>query len=1064
MSLSHLGLGRRLKIALLATVLLASAGALLFGTRLSGESRDRKTALGSTPKADSQTSSLASLPLFFEPNEGQTDGQVKFLARGSGYGLFLTANSAVLKLASPMNSDNATVAMRLEGANSSAVVRGSQLLPGKSNYLVGNDSTKWHTNISQFARVEYDEVYPGIDLVYYGNQGQLEYDFRVAPGADASRIAMTFDGAESIKLSNVSVELNTAAGDVRFEAPRVYQTVGDEQRPVEGHFVRLGDNKVGFEVGEYDRSRTLVIDPVLSYSTYLGGSGDEIGAKIAVDSGLNFYVAGSTTSANFPLVSGATPFQANLKGTSDVFIAKFDPTGSTLLFSTYLGGSVTETVAGIGVDGGFNVAVGGTTTSSDFPTSPNAFQSTPKAAGTHVFVSQLNPTGSSLLYSTYLSGSNIDVATGFAIDNRGNAYVTGTTMSSTDFPITDGAFTWPPANPAIQFFIAKVNTTGSGGNSLPYSTYFGGGTPASGQAVGGGIAVDSSGNIYITGSTNFRHVGTTTTPDPNDFPIVNATQPCLDMPTTVPPPTTAPTCNAALTALDAFVAKITPPTGSTGPQLVYSTYLGGVGVDQGFGIAVDSANSAYITGVTSSADLSTSIPSTTAAYQKTLGGKSDAFVAKISGTQNTTTFLYPLTYLSFLGGSEDEVGLAISADGIQGARVTGSTASANFPVSNAIQATLAGETDAFVARLDTTAATATAGGQVATFLGGSKSDIGTGIVVDANNQTYVSGQTLSSNFPVAHAFQPGLSGTSDAFIAKIGALSTLTMTGTPTPTTVGAGNTLTYKYLITNTGPDPAFNVNFSDVLPSTSDAPFTSASTTKGSCTTPSGTPSSITCSIGAMNVAESVTVSIVVTPKVVAPGGLGNSATVTFNNGSTVSATTTPTPIVTDFRIDVSPPSATVLAGITATYTVTVTPLPTYSGSVALSCSSGLPTGATCTITTSPVTIPNTSPVTAQLAIATTARPVTTAQGWHWGLLYALCLPIGGMALLGSGSRKRKWMAGLFIVALVAFVGLQMGCGSESATPPTTTGTPAGTYTVTVSGTSGTAPHTTTLTLIVQ
>jgi hypothetical protein len=217
-------------------------------------------------------------------------------------------------------------------------------------------------------------------------------------------------------------------------------------------------------------------------------------------------------------------------------------------------------------------------------------------------------------------------------------------------------------------------------------------------------------------------------------------------------------------------------------------------------------------------------------------------------------------------------------------------------------------------------------------------------------------------------------------------------------------------------------------------------------------------------MNVAESVTVSIVVTPKVVAPGGLGNSATVTFNNGSTVSATTTPTPIVTDFRIDVSPPSATVLAGITATYTVTVTPLPTYSGSVALSCSSGLPTGATCTITTSPVTIPNTSPVTAQLAIATTARPVTTAQGWHWGLLYALCLPIGGMALLGSGSRKRKWTAGLFIVALVAFVGLQMGCGSESATPPTTTGTPAGTYTVTVSGTSGTAPHTTTLTLIVQ
>ena len=354
MSLSHLGLGRRLKIALLATVLLASAGALLFGTRLSGESRDRKTALGPTPKADAQARSLASLP-YFEPNQGQTDARVKFLARGSGYGLFLTGDSAVLKLASPKNADNATVAMRLEGANSSAVARGSQLLPGKSNYLVGSDSTKWHTNISQFARVEYDEVYPGIDLVYYGNQGQLEYDFRVAPGADASRIAMTFDGAESIKLNNVSVELKTAAGDVRFEAPRVYQTVGDEERPVEGHFVRLADNKVGFEVGEYDRSRTLVIDPVLSYSTYLGGSGDEIGAKIAVDSGLNFYVAGSTTSANFP----GTSVTGRPDGPSDAFIAKFDPTGSTLLFSTYLGGGGTETVAGIGVDGGFNVAVGG---------------------------------------------------------------------------------------------------------------------------------------------------------------------------------------------------------------------------------------------------------------------------------------------------------------------------------------------------------------------------------------------------------------------------------------------------------------------------------------------------------------------------------------------------------------------------------------------------------------------------------------------------------------------------------------------------------------------------------
>jgi len=1075
-SLSHFGLGRRLKIALLAIVLLASAGALLLGTRLSGESRDRKTAVGPTPKADAQATSLASLPLFFEPNQGQTDGQVKFLARGSGYGLFLTTNSAVLKLASPTNADNATVVMRLEGANSSAVVRGSQLLPGKSNYLVGNDSTKWHTNISQFARVEYDEVYPGIDLVYYGNQGQLEYDFRVAPGADASRIAMTFDGAESIKLNNVSVELKTAAGDVRFEAPRVYQTVGDEERPVEGHFVRLADNKVGFEVGEYDRSRTLVIDPVLSYSTYLGGSGDEVGPKIAVDSGLNFYVAGSTTSANFPLVSGATPFQASLKGTSDVFIAKFNPTGSTLLFATYLGGDGTETVAGVGVDGGFNVYVGGTTTSANFPTSAAAFQSAPLAAGSHVFVSQVNSSGSGLLYSTYLSGSKTDLATGFAIDNRANAYVTGTTTSSTDFPITAGAFAWPPANPAIQFFIAKVNTTGSGAASLPYSSYFGGGKPATGQAIGGGVAVDSAGNVYFTGATNFEFLGTITdtvvTRDPDDFPILNATQSCLDTPTPVPAPSPAPACVPGLVPLDAFVAKITPPTGSTGPQLVYSTYLGGTANDLGTAIAVDSANNAYITGTTSSADLKTSTPTSIKPYQADIGGSTDAFVAKIGGTQNTTTSIFPLNYLTYLGGNAADSGFAIAVDSVQAVRVTGVTSSTNFPLTTTppptpvptpIQSTLQGGTDAFVARIDTTATTTSSPGQWGTYLGGSGNDSGSGVSVDSNNQTYVTGQTASANFPKANPFQAALQGPSDAFVSKLGAVSGLTMTGVPTPTTVGVGNTLTFKYTITNNGPDPAFNVNFTDVLP-TSGATFSSATTSPGSCTGATGTPATVTCAIGTLSVGGTATVSIVVTPTAVAPTGLGNSATATFNNGSTVTATIAPIPLVTDFRIDVSPPSATVLAGITATYTATVTPLPTYSGSVALSCSSGLPTGATCTITTTPVTIPNTSPVTAQLAIATTARPVTTAQSWHGVLVYALWLPIGGMALLGSGSRKRKWMAGLFIVVLVAFVGLQMGCGSDSVTPPTTTGTPAGTYTVTVSGTSGTASRTTTLTLIVQ
>ena len=546
---------------------------------------------------------------------------MKFLAHGNGYGLFLTAEEAVLVLqpaatraglpARPIS----VLTLKLAKANPSPEVTASDELPGKSNYLIGPDPRNWHRNVPQFSRVRYHGVYPGIDLVYYGRPGQLEYDFEIAPGADPSQVSWRVESSDEKDFDQPRLDasgdllLATAGGRVRFAAPHVYQKNGDQEQTVVGRFTLLGHGAVGFELGAYDRSRALIIDPIVNYSTYLGGSGAEscsaiLGAaftpgcpSIAVDSASDAYIAGATTSTvAFPIpAGGATPAPVN--GPADVFITKFDNTGSVVLFTTFLGGSGTDTPAGIAVDTGFDVIVTGTTNSPDFPT-VGAFQSAPKTSGNHVFVTRLDPTGSAPLYSTYLSGSGADTATGVAVDLQGKIYVTGTT-SSPDFPTTIGSFQ-PNSLATNQFFMAKLDPASTQTLSLPYSTYFGGGNPANGVVMGGGVAVDTSENVYITGSTNFLHVGST-----NDFPILNATQSCLDLPEAVVP-TTAVTCTNA-TALDAFVAKINP-TAASGAQLEYSTYVGGTGDDIAYGISVDSGGNAYITGSTTSIDFPLATP------------------------------------------------------------------------------------------------------------------------------------------------------------------------------------------------------------------------------------------------------------------------------------------------------------------------------------------------------------------------------------------------------------------------------------------------------------------------
>ncbi len=684
------------------------------------------------------------LPLVFELNQGQTDPQVKFLARGSGYGLFLTSSEAVLELQSGPRGNDSVVRMQLAGANKNAVVSATDQLPGKSNYLLGNDPAKWQRDVPQFARVHYSKVYPGINLVYYGVQGRMEFDFEVAPGADPRQIALRFRGPKKLKVTpDGELILASANGDLRFHSPKIYQQIGNERTPVAGRFKLRSQHEAGFELAFYDPTRTLIIDPVLSYSTYLGGNGAESCSAIsgiavppgpgtpgcpaiAVDSASRVYMAGSTTSTVFPNPT-ASPA---LRGTANVFLAQLDSSGSALIFSTYLGGTGKDVPTGVAVDSGFNVYVAGTTTSSDFPVSAGAFQASALSVGPHVFVSKLNSTASAVLYSTYLSGSGADNATGLAIDPSGKAYVTGTTTSpafptSGGFPVTTGTFQSAP-KAVNQFFLSRLDPGQTGAASLLYSTYIGGSTPANGVTAGGGIAVDTNSSAYITGGTNFT-----------DMPVLNASQ---------------GTNNGGV---DAFVGEFLFPSNGTQPTRNYLTYFGGSGDEAGYAITVDASFSAYITGSTTSTNIA--VPTGTTAFQAANGGGIDAFVAKFGNLTLTTTSptgTVPFNYFSFLGGSGTDIGLGIAVDTIGGARVSGWTNSGNFPTLNVPSGLGAGSfPDAFAARIETTATSTTTAGNYSTYLGGNGTDVGTSIAVDSTGASYVGGETSSSNFPVLTPFQ-----------------------------------------------------------------------------------------------------------------------------------------------------------------------------------------------------------------------------------------------------------------------------------------------------------------------
>ncbi len=671
------------------------------------------------PDADTQarlSAAYGQLPLSFEVNQGQTDSRVDFLSRGAGYSLFLTPTKAVLSL--KQGDASHVVSMRLVGANTASHAVGIDKQPGVRNYLIGNDPSRWHTDVPNYGKVAYQSVYHGVDLVYHGNQKQLEYDFVVAPGANSRAIRLAFDGIRSASLDRAgNLVLHTSGGDVVEHAPVINQEINGQHQAVAGRYVLKGYHQVGFQVGRYDHSKPLVIDPVLSYSTYLGGSANDYGYGIAVDDSGNAYVTGLTPSSNFPTKN---PLQNKNRGGSDVFITKMSGDGTVLVYSTYLGGSGDDTGYGIAVDGSGNVYVTGSTESTNFPTK-NAYQAT-NGGGSDVFITGLNAAGSALVYSTYLGGSTTDWGFGIAVDGSGNAYVTGLTASN-NFPTANNPLQATNGG-ANDGFVARLNPSLSGAHSLIYSTYLGG----AGNDEMFGIAVDGSGNAYVTGQT-----------DSTNFP------------TTVGAFQTTPH--------EAFVTKINP----AGSALIYSTYLGGSRSDRGNGgIAVDSAGEAYVTGYTNSIDF----PTTPGAFQTVYGGGfSDAFVTKLKADGSG------LVYSTYLGGGdqENQVGLyarrgGIALDAAGNAYVTGFTFSTNFPTNNAFQATNGGGEDAFITKLNAAGSALV----YSTYLGGSTVDLSYAITVDSFGNAYVTGSTGSTNFPVLNAFQPKRSGNSiDAFVTKI---------------------------------------------------------------------------------------------------------------------------------------------------------------------------------------------------------------------------------------------------------------------------------------------------------
>ena len=709
---------------------------------------------------------FGNLPLWFEAGQNET-----FTAHGGDSEFFISTAGAGFTL-KKADGETARCTLQFAGAGPDLKISGDQRLAGRISHFDGNQPEQWLAGAPTFAQVRVDNVYPGVNVVYYGNQKTLEYDFNLAAGVSPSVIALHFAGVEKISLDpQGGLVIHVNAGEILQHPPVAYQMIHGSRQEVASAYKILDAHTAAFALGDYDHSQPLVIDPVLAYSTYFGGNYGDAASAIAVNSvDGSIYVAGQTFSTKSTNgISFWTPgaFQTNYQGgklTGDAFVARFDHTGSNLIYATYLGGSGNDGALGLAVDAGGNAYVTGYTDSTNFPTQNalyprigSLYDTGAKTYAVDAFVTELNPTGDALVYSTYLGGNSMDAACGIALDSVGNAYITGYTYS-TNFPVTPGAFQPQLACSNTVYINANafVSVVAAGGGSLSYSTYLGG----TNFDVGNAIAFNNH-RVFVAGytlstnfpSTNYLPGFTFLNGDAN----TNKDKRLNGYP------------DAFVTAFDASAPNL---------SLLYSTYLGGTNNDVATGIAADAVGSAYVAGFTCSTNFpytTTNVPGLTPAfvhtndYSRHYLPATNGFLTKVTWDGSRAA----IGYSTMFGGKGVNVANGVALDPNGDAYVIGSATCTNFPVttnniSGYLSATNSSQknknwSDAFVIAFNSDATALL----YSAYLGGRERDYGYAITVDPAGNAYVAGQTLSTNFPSLDAYQPHRSGTNDMFIAKI---------------------------------------------------------------------------------------------------------------------------------------------------------------------------------------------------------------------------------------------------------------------------------------------------------